>query len=80
MLELLEGIFLGIMQGPTEFLPASSRGHLLLVSTGLVSANLVGCLAIRFLLRFLANHSLKAFPYYCLASAVLVATALLPGS
>ena len=30
MLELIEAIFLGVIQGLTEFLPVSSSGHLVL--------------------------------------------------
>jgi undecaprenyl-diphosphatase len=37
----------------------------------------VGYLAIRFLLRFLANHTLRAFAYYRFALAAVVAAVLL---
>lgn len=49
----------------------------LLFGAGLLSSALVGYLAIRFLLRFLAHHSLKVFAYYRFALAAVVATALL---
>lgn len=44
---------------------------------GSVSAAVVGYLAVRFLLRFLANHSLCVFAYYRFVLAVVVAVALL---
>jgi undecaprenyl-diphosphatase len=44
---------------------------------GSVSSAAVGYLAIRFLLRFLASHSLKVFAYYRFALAVVVALVLL---
>ena len=44
---------------------------------GSVSSAVVGYLAIRFLLRFLANHTLRVFAYYRFALAVVVAVVLL---
>jgi undecaprenyl-diphosphatase len=44
---------------------------------GSVSSAMVGYLAIRFLLNYLARHSLRAFAYYRFALAAVVATALL---
>ena len=45
---------------------------------GAVSSAAVGYLAIRFLLRFLANHTLRIFAYYQFALAAVVAVVLLP--
>ncbi len=42
-----------------------------------VSSAVVGYLAIRFLLRFLANHTLRVFAYYRFALAAVVALVLL---
>jgi undecaprenyl-diphosphatase len=47
---------------------------------GSVSSAVVGYLAIRFLLRFLANHTLKVFAYYRFALAAVVALVLLSSS
>jgi undecaprenyl-diphosphatase len=44
---------------------------------GSVSSAVVGYLAIRFLLRFLANHTLRVFAYYRFALAAVVAAVLL---
>src|ERR671916_765259 len=44
---------------------------------GSVSSGLVGYLAIRFLLHFLANHTLRVFAYYRFALAAVVAAMLL---
>jgi undecaprenyl-diphosphatase len=44
---------------------------------GSVSSAVVGYLAIRFLLRFLANHTLRVFAYYRFALAFVVAVVLL---
>ncbi|MFH0828856.1 MAG: undecaprenyl-diphosphatase UppP [Candidatus Kerfeldbacteria bacterium] len=46
---------------------------------GIVTAALVGLVAIRFLLRFLANHKLNIFAYYRFAVAAIVAITLLLG-
>jgi undecaprenyl-diphosphatase len=43
---------------------------------GIVAAFLSGLFAIRFLLRYLANHSLAAFAYYRLALGVIILLAL----
>jgi undecaprenyl-diphosphatase len=48
----------------------------LLFGVGFVSSAVVGYLAIRFFLRFVVNHSLRAFAYYRFGVAALV-TALL---
>lgn len=44
---------------------------------GSVSSGVVGYLAVRFLLRFLVNHSLRVFAYYRFALAAIVAIVLL---
>jgi undecaprenyl-diphosphatase len=44
---------------------------------GSVSSAVVGYLAVRFLLRFLVNHSLRVFAYYRFGLAAVVALALL---
>jgi undecaprenyl-diphosphatase len=44
---------------------------------GSVSSAVVGYLAVRFLLRFLANHTLRVFAYYRFALAAVVASVLL---
>jgi undecaprenyl-diphosphatase len=59
---------------------ASARisGHeALMFLAGSVSSAVVGYLAIRFLLRFLANHTLRLFAYYRFALAAVVAVVLL---
>jgi undecaprenyl-diphosphatase len=45
--------------------------------TGSVSSGAVGYLAIRLLLRFLVNHTLRVFAYYRFALAAVVAVLLL---
>ncbi len=55
-------------------------GHeALLFLAGSVSSGVVGYLAVRFLLRFLARHSLRVFAYYRFALAFVVAVILLSG-
>src|ERR687893_1550110 len=49
----------------------------LLFVVGFVSSAVVGYLAIRFFLRFVVNHSLRAFAYYRFGLAAVVATLLL---
>jgi undecaprenyl-diphosphatase len=44
---------------------------------GSVSSRVVGYSAIKFLLRFLANHSLRVFAYYRFALAAVVTVVLL---
>jgi undecaprenyl-diphosphatase len=52
------------MPGLTEFLPA--------LAVGFVAAAIVGWLAIRWLLRYLAGHSLYVFSAYCALIGVIV--------
>jgi undecaprenyl-diphosphatase len=49
----------------------------LLFAAGSISSAIVGYLAIRFLLKYLAEHSLRIFAYYRFALAAVVAVALL---
>lgn len=60
---------------------AASRGmdghEVAMFLVGSFSSGVVGYLAIRFLLRFLANHTLNVFAYYRFALAVVVAVTLL---
>jgi undecaprenyl-diphosphatase len=49
----------------------------LLFGVGFVSSAVVGYLAIRFFLRFVVNHSLRAFAYYRFGLAALVTALLL---
>jgi undecaprenyl-diphosphatase len=54
------------------------NGHqALLFAAGSVSSAVVGYLAIRFLLNFLADHSLRAFAYYRFGLAAVVAALLI---
>jgi undecaprenyl-diphosphatase len=52
------------MPGLTEFLPA--------LAVGLITAAVVGWLAVRWLLRYLAGHSLYVFSVYCAVIGVIV--------
>ncbi len=49
----------------------------LMFLAGSASSGMVGYLAIRFLLRFLANHTMRVFAYYRFALAAVVAVVLL---
>jgi undecaprenyl-diphosphatase len=53
-----------------------SAYEVLLFASGCVSSGIVGYIAIRFLLNFLAGHSLRAFAYYRFGLAVVVAALL----
>jgi undecaprenyl-diphosphatase len=49
----------------------------LLFAAGCISSGVVGYLAIRFLLNYLADHSLRAFAYYRFGLAAVVAVLLI---
>jgi undecaprenyl-diphosphatase len=53
------------------------RSQALMFAAGFVSSAVVGYLTIRFFLRFVVHHSLRAFAYYRFALAAVVATLLL---
>jgi undecaprenyl-diphosphatase len=53
------------------------RASIRVFLAGSVSPAVVGYLAIRLLLHFLANHTLRVFAYYRFALAAVVATVLL---
>jgi len=54
-----------------------SSSETVIFGAGFLSSAVVGYLAIRFFLRFLARHSLRAFAYYRFGLAVVVTVALL---
>ena len=54
-----------------------SAYDILLFCIGFVSSAVVGYLAIRFFIRFVADHSLRAFAYYRFALAAVVVVALI---
>jgi undecaprenyl-diphosphatase len=61
-----------------EVLVRGMSGHeWLLFVAGFVTSTLVGYFTIRFLLRYLTNHSLRAFAYYRFAVAAVVAVLLI---
>jgi undecaprenyl-diphosphatase len=49
----------------------------LLFAVGFISSAVVGYLAIRFFIRFVVDHSLRAFAYYRFALAAVVVALLL---
>jgi undecaprenyl-diphosphatase len=53
------------------------RSQALMFAAGFVSSAVVGYLTIRFFLRFVVHHSLRAFAYYRFALAAVAATLLL---
>jgi undecaprenyl-diphosphatase len=53
------------------------RSQGLMFAAGFVSSAVVGYLAIRFFLRFVVHHSLRAFAYYRFGLAAVVATLLI---
>lgn len=57
-----------------EPLAASELQHMIL---GIATSAVVGYLAVRFLMRFLGNHSLNVFAYYRFGLAIVTAVALL---
>lgn len=56
-----------------------NASQMLVFAVGFVSSGVVGYLAIRFFIGFVANHSLRAFAYYRFGLAALVAVLLLLG-
>ena len=50
---------------------------MLLFGVGFVSSAFVGYLAIRFFIRYVVDHSLRAFAYYRFGLAAVVATLLM---
>ncbi len=69
--------------GSLQLAEAVSEGmgtsEAVMFGAGFVSSAVVGYLAIKFLLSFLAHHSLRAFAYYRFALAAVVAVLLLLG-
>lgn len=61
-----------------QVISAGMTSHeVLLFAAGFISSAVVGYITIKFLLHYLANHSLRAFAYYRFALAAVVAVILL---
>jgi undecaprenyl-diphosphatase len=69
----------GLLQLSDAVAEGMSAFKVLLFGVGFVSSAVVGYLAIRFFIRFVADHSLRAFAYYRFGLAAVVAVLLLLG-
>ncbi len=67
----------GFLQLADAVSQGMSRSEALIFGAGFVSSAVVGYLAIRFFLRYVIHHSLRAFAYYRFALAAVVVVALL---
>ncbi len=67
----------GILQLGKVVSEGLSGSEMVLFGAGFVTSAVVGYLAIRFFLNYIANHSLRAFAYYRFAVAALVVVLLL---
>jgi undecaprenyl-diphosphatase len=67
----------GFLQLTDAVSQGMSRSEALIFGAGFVSSAVVGYLAIRFFLRYVIHHSLRAFAYYRFALAAVVVVALL---
>jgi undecaprenyl-diphosphatase len=70
----------GTLQLSDAVAEGMSAYDVLLFGVGFVSSAVVGYLAIRFFIRFVADHSLRAFAYYRFGLAAVVAVLLLLGA
>jgi undecaprenyl-diphosphatase len=70
----------GFLQLTDAVSQGMSRSEALIFGAGFVSSAVVGYLAIRFFLRYVIHHSLRAFAYYRFALAAVVVVALLLAS
>lgn len=70
----------GFLQLADAVSQGMSRSEALIFGAGFVSSAVVGYLAIRFFLRYVIHHSLRAFAYYRFALAAVVVVALLLAS
>jgi undecaprenyl-diphosphatase len=70
----------GLLQLSEALSEGMSRSEVLVFAAGFISSAVVGYLAIRFFLRFVVHHSLRAFAYYRFGlAAVVVLVLLAPG-
>jgi undecaprenyl-diphosphatase len=69
----------GLLQLSDAVAEGTSAQESLLFGVGFVTSAIVGYLAIRFFLRFVADHSLRAFAYYRFGLAAVVALLLILG-
>lgn len=67
----------GALQLGQAFSEGMNSAQMTVFAAGFVSSGVVGYLAIRFFIRFVADHSLRAFAYYRFGLAAVVALLLL---